>query len=64
MWAITIVPFIGNFWFKKILKPIEAIGAFLHITFFVASIITLVILAEHSSVQYVFQVIGLLERYS
>lgn len=56
MWAITLVPFIGNFWFKKILRPIEAIGAICHITFYIASIITLVVLAQHSSVEYVFQV--------
>ncbi|PSN70490.1 hypothetical protein BS50DRAFT_585901 [Corynespora cassiicola Philippines] len=55
MWAITIFPFLGNFWFRKILTPLEAVGAFCHIAFFIASVATLGALAEKSSVDYVFR---------
>lgn len=54
MWAITLVPCVGNFWFRRILKPIEAIGAFLLVSSFVVSIITLLVMAEKSSASYVF----------
>ncbi|KAF2007374.1 amino acid transporter [Amniculicola lignicola CBS 123094] len=54
MWAITIFPFAANFWFRKLLTPLEAVGAFIHVTFFFASIITLAVLAEKSTVHYVF----------
>ena len=54
MWAITIFPFMSNFWFRKLLRPLEALGAICHVVFFFASIITLAVLAEKSTVQYVF----------
>jgi choline transport protein len=54
MWAITIAPFIGNFWFRKFLSPLEALGAILHVTFFTTSLITLVVTARRSSTDYVF----------
>jgi amino acid transporter len=54
MWAITIFPFLGNFWFKKLLAPLEAVGAICHVVFFIVSIITLVVLAQRSTVDYVF----------
>lgn len=55
MWAITIVPFVGNIWLRKIINPLEAIGAVVHVTFFFASIITLAVLARRSTTEYVFQ---------
>ncbi|ORY19759.1 GABA permease [Clohesyomyces aquaticus] len=54
MWAITIFPFLGNFWFRKLLNPLEAVGAICHVVFFIVSIITLVVLAQRSTVEYVF----------
>lgn len=54
MWAITIFPFLGNFWLRKIINPLEAVGAICHIIFFFASIITLAVLAKRSSTEYVF----------
>lgn len=55
MWAITIFPFLGNFWFRKLLSPLEAVGAICHVVFFIISIITLVVLAQRSTVDYVFK---------
>ncbi|KAF2786422.1 amino acid transporter [Melanomma pulvis-pyrius CBS 109.77] len=54
MWAITIFPFLGNFWFRKLLNPLEAVGAICHVVFFIVSIVTLVVLAQRSSVDFVF----------
>lgn len=55
MWAWTIIPFIANFWFRRLLAPLEAIGAILHVGFFIITIITLVVLAQRSSADYVFK---------
>ncbi|KAF2502854.1 amino acid transporter [Lophium mytilinum] len=55
MWAFTILPFVANFWFRRLLNPLEAVGAICHVLFFIISIITLVVLAERSTVSYVFE---------
>jgi hypothetical protein len=55
MWAITLLPFFANFYFRRLLNPFEAIGAMLHVVFFIVSIITLVVLAPRSSPDYVFK---------
>ncbi|KAF2205922.1 hypothetical protein GQ43DRAFT_160093 [Delitschia confertaspora ATCC 74209] len=52
--GISIFPFFGNFWFRKLLRIVEAVGAICHVVFFIVSIITLAVLAEKSSVEYVF----------
>ncbi|KAF2867084.1 amino acid/polyamine transporter I [Massariosphaeria phaeospora] len=54
MWAITLFPFFANFWFRKVLNPLEAVGAICHVVFFIVSIITLIVLAERSTAEYVF----------
>jgi amino acid transporter len=54
MWGFTIFPFLGNFWLRKILNPLEAVGAIIHVVFFIVSIITLVVLAQRSTVEFVF----------
>ncbi|OCK78966.1 amino acid transporter [Lepidopterella palustris CBS 459.81] len=54
MWAFTILPFIGNFWFRRLLNPLETVGAICHVAFFIISIITLVVLAQRSTASYVF----------
>lgn len=54
MWAATIVPFLINLRFKKVVTFLEAFGAVCHVGIFTASIITLGILAERSTVGYVF----------
>jgi len=55
MCASTIVPFIGNLWLPKIINVLETAGAICHVAFFFAGIITLVVMAEKSSTEYVFQ---------
>lgn len=55
MWSITVLPFLANFWFRKLLNPIQGVGAFCHIVFFFASIITLATLAQRSTNEYVFR---------
>lgn len=54
MWAATFVPFLINLQFKKLVTCLEAFGAICHIGMFAASIITLGVLAERSTVEYVF----------
>lgn len=54
MWGATILPFVANIWFKKLLNPIQGIGAICHIMFFIVSIITLLAMAERSTAAYVF----------
>ncbi|KAJ8112811.1 hypothetical protein OPT61_g4908 [Boeremia exigua] len=54
MWALTVLPFVANLWFRQLLNPIQFMGAFCHVLFFFVSIITLVVLAERSSATYVF----------
>ncbi|KAH6065180.1 hypothetical protein HBI67_124890 [Parastagonospora nodorum] len=55
MWALTLCPFIGNFWLPKFINILETVGAVCHVTFFFASNVTLVAMAEKSSASYVFK---------
>jgi choline transport protein len=55
MWALIIVPFIFNLWFRKLLNAFETVGGLCHFGFFVISIITLAVLAERSSNEFVFE---------
>ena len=55
MWGTTILPFLANLWFRRLLNPIQVVAAFCHIAFFVVSIITLAVLAQRSTVDYVFR---------
>lgn len=54
MWALTTCPFIGNFWLPRFINMLETAGVICHVSFFFASIVTLAVLAEKSSVSYVF----------
>lgn len=54
MWAVTLCPFIGNFWLPRYINVLETSGAICHVAFFFASIITLAVKAEKSSASYVF----------
>lgn len=54
MWALTLCPFIGNFWLPRFINIMETSGAICHVVFFLASIITLAAKAEKSSIDYVF----------
>src|ERR1700753_1731685 len=55
MWALIIVPFVFNLWFRKLLNVMELIGGIFHFLFFIIAIITLAVLAERSTPQFVFQ---------
>jgi choline transport protein len=54
MWALTLLPFIGNFWLPRFINILETVGALCHVVFFVASIVTLAAMANKSSLSYVF----------
>ncbi|PVI00793.1 amino acid transporter [Periconia macrospinosa] len=55
MWALIIVPFVFNLFFRKLLNPFELIGGLCHFLFFIVAIVTLAVLAERSTPQFVFQ---------
>ena len=55
MWALIILPFIFNLWFRKVLYAFELIAGVLHFVFFLVAIITLLVLAPRSTPQFVFQ---------
>jgi choline transport protein len=54
MWGLILVPFVFNLWFRQLLNTFELLGGLLHIIFFIASIITLVVLARRSTPDLVF----------
>jgi choline transport protein len=55
MWLLILVPFICNLWFRKLIFAFELISGALHFIFFIATIITLSVLAQRSTPQFVFQ---------
>jgi hypothetical protein len=55
MWALILVPFIFNLFFRKLLNAFELIGGICHFLFFIIAIVTLSVLAERSTPQFVFQ---------
>jgi choline transport protein len=57
MWFFIITPVIANLWFRKLLNSFQIIGGVCHVVFFLASIITLILLAERSTTDYVFKTI-------
>jgi choline transport protein len=54
MWAVSIVPFVGNLWLPRYINILETTGAIGHVACFFASTITLAALADKSSASYVF----------
>ena len=54
MWGLILVPFVFNLWFRQLLNTFELLGGLLHIIFFIASIITLAVLAQRSTPDFVF----------
>jgi hypothetical protein len=54
MWAVLAVPFLFNLYFRQLLNVFELVGGIFHIIFFITSIITLVVLASRSTVDFVF----------
>ncbi len=55
MWAFIIIPYIFNLWFRQLLNAFELIGGIGHIVFFIVSMVTLIVLGERSSTEYVFK---------
>ena len=55
MWALILVPVIFNLWFRKLLNAFELIGGLCHFLFFIIAIVTLSVLAERSTPQFVFR---------
>jgi hypothetical protein len=55
MWALILVPVIFNLWFRKLLNAFELIGGLCHFLFMIIAIVTLSVLAERSTPQFVFQ---------
>jgi amino acid transporter len=54
MWAAILLPFFCNFYFRKLVNPVETFGAISHVVLFIVSIVTLVTLAERSTAEFVF----------
>jgi amino acid transporter len=55
MWMLIILVFIFNLFFRKLLNIFELIGGLCHFLFFFVIIISLSVLAMHSTPQFVFQ---------
>jgi hypothetical protein len=55
MWAFSLLTLAGNFGFRRMLKALQTIGAICHVIFFLASIITLIVLADRSTPRFVFE---------
>jgi hypothetical protein len=54
MWALIVILFMSNLWFRQLINAFELFGGIFHIVFFLASIITLAVLARRSTVGFVF----------
>jgi len=54
MWGFIVVPVVWNFWFRKLLNPLEMISGICHVIFFFVSIITLAVLSRRSTSEFVF----------
>lgn len=55
MWAFIVGPALFNFWFRRLVNVFETSGGVFHIIFFIVSIITLAVLAERSTPDFVFE---------
>jgi len=53
MWVFIVAPWAFNIYFRYLLNIFQAIGIVVHVVFFIASIIVLTVLAQHSSNEYV-----------
>ncbi|KAK0109940.1 hypothetical protein ONS95_002607 [Cadophora gregata] len=54
MWGFVLIPVVWNLWCRKMLNTLEMIGGICHLLFFLVSIITLIVMADHSSPGFVF----------
>ena len=53
-WAYIMVPFLCNVYGRKLLKAIEIVGGIFYIIYFVATIVTLIVMAPRNSSGFVF----------
>jgi hypothetical protein len=57
MWIFIIAPLVFNLYIRRLVNTLETIGAIFHVTFYIASIVTLAALAKRSTNQFVWQTI-------
>ncbi len=57
MWAFILIPLVFNLFFRKLLNTLETVGAVLHVVFFISTIVTLTVLAQRSTTDFVFKTI-------
>jgi choline transport protein len=57
MWGFILIPLVFNLFFRKLLNTFETVAAILHVVFFFATIVTLTVLAERSTNDFVFKTI-------
>jgi choline transport protein len=55
MWCFIIISLIFNIWFRRVLNTLESIGGVVHVVFFFINIITLTVLAQRSTNDYVWK---------
>jgi choline transport protein len=54
MWAFMALPVLGNFYGRSVLKSVELIGGVLYFVFFIVTIVTLVVMGQKSTAEFVF----------
>lgn len=54
MWGLISIVFLCNLCFRQLLNALELLGGVFHLVFFIASVVTLVVLARRSTLDYVF----------
>lgn len=55
MWVFILIPLVFNLYFRRLLNTFETIGGILHIAMFLITIITLAVLAQRSTTDFVFK---------
>ena len=55
MWAVILVLFLLNLSFRKLLNAFELLGGICHFCFFIIAVVTLAVLGQRSSSDYVFK---------
>ncbi|KAF2425521.1 hypothetical protein EJ08DRAFT_663586 [Tothia fuscella] len=55
MWALIMVPFVFNLWFRKLINALETVGGLCHVCFYIISMVTLVVMAGRSTDEFVWK---------
>jgi choline transport protein len=53
IWAVLLIPLAVNIYARRLLSPVEVIGGIIHILFFPAVLITLIVLGSRNSSEFV-----------